>query len=66
MLKQLLVVSVMGVVLTGCVVGPYDDHPRGQYHDNKGQGEGRYKKAHKRDWNHSDRRHENRKGEYRR
>jgi hypothetical protein len=69
MLKQLLVASVMGFMLTGCVVGPYDDHPRGQYHDNrdyKMRGEGRYKNADKREWNNSDRRYEHRKGDYRR
>lgn len=69
MLKTLLLSSVMGVMLTGCIVSPYDDHTRGQYqhkYDSKTSGEGRYKNAHKRDWNNSDRRYKNQKNEHRR
>lgn len=67
MLKQLLMATVMGSMLSGCIVGPYDDHPRGQYHDKQAQrGEGRYKNAHQRDWDRSDRRYEQRQGDYRR
>lgn len=69
MLKQFFIVVVMGTMLSGCIIRPYDDHPRGQYHqkyDAKRHGEGRYKNAHKREWNRSERRYEQRQGDYRR
>ena len=62
MLKTILISSVLGIMLTGCVVAP-DDYPRGQKYDDKRHGEGRYKNAHKREWNNAERRDKNRKYE---
>lgn len=52
MMKKTILLAVLAVSLTGCIVSPYDDHPR---HSDRN---GHYDKQHgDRDWKHSQRPH---------
>ena len=68
MLKRLLAVSSLVAVLTGCVVAPNHDYSRsGQhYHENKKHAKGQHKHPNKQEWRETERRLEQRRGDYRR
>ncbi|WP_445115372.1 hypothetical protein [Acinetobacter sp. WZC-1] len=49
-MKKLLLLALTGISLTGCIVAPYDDHPRRHHHYDRDY---RYDRDDKRpDWRH--------------
>lgn len=54
MIKKVLLLSLVGVSLTGCIVAPYDDYPDryDQRHEHRHDSDGRWGRSDRHRWEH--------------